>query len=143
MAENKEKYIVAADLGTSRMSLIVVKVNGHDSQVVYYNEVASAGIRYSSVYNIMHVTEPLGKLIRDAEEALDIKITQAIVGMPKYPVKQESNSGVNDNRGEDAQSRVLGAVPLPFGVGFGVIDVGEIFGSRIACGACLNDVQED
>ena len=98
----EEKNIVAIDLGTSKTAITVAKVNGDDVQITYYKEIPSAGIRYSSVYNIMHVTEPLGKLIRDAEEALDIKITQAIVGMPKYPVKQESNSGVNDNRGEDA-----------------------------------------
>ena len=97
----EEKNIVAIDLGTSKIALTVAKVNGDDIQVVYYKEAPSAGIKYSSVYNIMHVTEPLGRIIRDAEEALDIKITQAVVGMPKYPVRQESNSGIIKDRGED------------------------------------------
>lgn len=97
----EEKNIVAIDLGTSKIALTVAKVNGDDVQVVYYKETPSAGIKYSSVYNIMHVTEPLSRIIRDAEEALDIKITQAVVGMPKYPVRQESNSGIIKDRGED------------------------------------------
>lgn len=97
----EEKNIVAIDLGTSKIALSVAKVNGDDVQVVYYKETPSAGIKYSSVYNIMHVTEPLSRIIRDAEEALDIKITQAVVGMPKYPVRQESNSGIIKDRGED------------------------------------------
>ena len=98
----EEKNIVAIDLGTSKIALTVAKVNGDDIQVVYYKEVPSAGIKYSSVYNILHVTEPLSRIIKDAEESLDIKITQVVVGMPKYPVRQESNSGIINDRGEDA-----------------------------------------
>ncbi len=97
----EEKNIVAIDLGTSKIALTVAKVNGDDIQVVYYKETPSAGMRYSSVFNNTHVAEPLEKIIRDAEEALDIKITQAVVGMPKYPVRQESNSGLIKDRGED------------------------------------------
>ncbi len=97
----EEKNIVAFDLGTSKIALTVAKVNGDDIQVIYYKESPSAGIKYSSVYNILHVTEPLGRIIREAEEALDMKITQVVVGMPKYPIRQESNSGTIDGRGED------------------------------------------
>ncbi len=48
-----------------------------------------------------------------------------------------------DDRGNDAQTRMFRAVLLPFGIGLGIIDVGEVFGSRIACRACLNDREED
>ncbi len=97
----EEKNIVAIDLGTSKIALTVAKVNGEDIQVVYYKEVQSAGMRYSSVFNNTHVAEPLGRLVKDAEEALDIRITQVVVGMPKYPVRLESNSGIIEDRGED------------------------------------------
>ena len=93
--------IVAIDLGTSKIALTVAKVNGKDVQIAYYKEVPSAGIKYSSVWNINQVTDPLSRIIRDAEEALDIKITQAVIGMPKYPVRQESNSAIVKDRGED------------------------------------------
>lgn len=98
----EEKNIVAIDLGTSKIAITVANVNGNDVQVTYYKERPSAGIRYSSVYNIMHATEPLTRIISEAEEALDIRINQVVVGMPKYPVRQESNSVMVNDRGEDA-----------------------------------------
>ena len=103
MSENKEKYIVAADLGTARMSLIVVKVNGLDTQVVYYREVASDGIRYSGVSNMGKAHAPLDVLIKGAETELNIKINHVVIGMPKFPIRQETNSGKIMDRGEDTE----------------------------------------
>mgnify|MGYP004578814791 len=42
-----ERYIAAADLGTSKIALSVAKVDGEDVQIIYYKEVPSDGIRYS------------------------------------------------------------------------------------------------
>lgn len=98
-----EKHIVAIDLGTSKMALIVAKVSGSDIQIVYYKEVPSCGLKYSGVSNILQASGPLSSLIHDAEEALDIKINQAVIGMPKYPVRLESNSGKVMDRGEDTE----------------------------------------
>ena len=97
-----DKHIVAIDLGTSKIALTVAKVNGEDIQVIYYRETPSAGIRYSSVFNVLHVTEPLRGAIRQAEEELGIKITQAVVGMPKFPIRQESSNAEIHDRGLDA-----------------------------------------
>ena len=98
----EEKNIVAIDLGSSKIAITVANVNGNDVQVTYYKERPSTGIRYSSVYNIMHATEPLARIINEAEEELDIQINQVVIGMPKYPVRQETNSVVIKDRGEDA-----------------------------------------
>lgn len=95
-----EQHIVAIDLGTSKIGLIVVKVNGDDVQVVYYKETAAAGIVNSGVSNMVQASTPLRHLIQDAEESLNIKINQAVIGMPKYPIRQESNSGKIMDRGE-------------------------------------------
>ncbi len=103
MAENKEKYIVAADLGTAKMSLIVVKVNGFDTQVVYYKEVASDGIRYSGVLNRAKAHAPFDVLIKGAEAELNIKINHVVIGMPKFPIRQETNSGKIMDRGENTE----------------------------------------
>lgn len=100
---NTEKHIVAIDLGTSKMAIIVAKVCGNDVQVVYYKETPSYGIKYSGVNNILQASGPLNNLIREAEAALDIKITQAVIGMPKFPVRLESNSGKVIDRGEDTE----------------------------------------
>ena len=103
MMEMDERHIVAIDLGTSKMALTVAKVNGNDKQIIYYKETHSAGIKYSGVFNILHAHSPLAFLIKDAEESLGIKINQAVVGMPKFPIRQETNSGKVMDRGEDTE----------------------------------------
>ena len=96
-----DKHIVAIDLGTSKIALTVAKVEGNDVQIIYYKETESKGIRYSSVFNVTNVSEALASAIAQAEEELNIKITQAVVGMPKYPIKKVSANAEIDSRGED------------------------------------------
>ena len=99
--ENNDRHIVAIDLGSSKMSITVAKVNGEDIQVVYYKESPSAGIRYSSIYNDLHVKNTLEKVIREAEAELGIKITQTVVGMPKFPIRQERSDATMFERKEE------------------------------------------
>ena len=89
---NNDRHIVAIDLGSSKISLTVAKVNGQDVQVIYYKETPSNGIRYSSIFNDLHARKTLENAIKFAETELDIKITQAVVGMPKFPITQESGN---------------------------------------------------
>lgn len=96
-----DKHIVAIDLGSSKIALTVAKVNGSDIQIIYYKETPSHGIKYSSVFNVKSVTDSLSMAIREAEEQLGIKITQAVVGMPKFPIRQETGNGEIRDRGED------------------------------------------
>ena len=100
--DTNEKNIVAIDLGSSKIALTVAKVTGKDAQIIYYRETPSAGITYSSVFNVSHVSSPLSRAITQAEEELGIKITQAVVGMPKFPICQESSNATMNDRGEDA-----------------------------------------
>ena len=99
--EMTDRHIVAIDLGTTKLAVTVAKVTGLDVQIIYYKESPSAGIRYSSVFHVTQAAEALSKAIREAEEALEIKITQAVVGMPKFPVRQESNTAKVDKSGEE------------------------------------------
>ena len=82
-----DKHIVAIDLGTSKIALTVAKVEGNDVQIIYYKETESAGMSYSSVYNVTRVSNALSSAISQAEEELNIKITQAVVGLPKFHIK--------------------------------------------------------
>lgn len=100
MAEFTEQHIVAVDLGSSKIALIVARAIGDDIQIVYYKEASSAGIIQSQVSNMGHACEPLSHLIKDAEEALNIKINHAVIGMPRYPIRQEANSGKVIDRGD-------------------------------------------
>ncbi len=87
-----ERYIAAADLGSSKIALTVAKVEGEDVQVIYYKEVPSDGIRYSSVFNPKRAAAALGTAVKDAEGELGIKILQVVLGLPRYEVRQESAS---------------------------------------------------
>lgn len=89
-----ERYIAAADLGTSKIALSVAKVDGEDVQIIYYKEVPSDGIRYSCVFAPKRAATALEKVIRDAEDELGIKILQLITGLPRYSIRQESASAM-------------------------------------------------
>ena len=84
-----ERYIAAADLGSSKIALTVAKVEGDDIQIIYYKEVPSDGMRYSCVFNPSKASAPLKAVIEDAENELNIKILQLVIGLPRYNVRQE------------------------------------------------------
>ncbi len=96
----KEKHIVSIDLGTAKLAITVAKIDGNDIQIIYYKEAPSSGIRYSSVLNIKQVSDKLEELISEAEEALHMKITQVVVGMPRYEISQENRQGRMDRDAE-------------------------------------------
>jgi len=89
-----ERYIAAADLGSSKIALCVAKVEGDDIQVIYYKEVPSDGVSHSYVVNPKRASEPLKRIIADAENELNIKILQLVIGLPRYQVRQEVATAV-------------------------------------------------
>ena len=96
-----EKHIVSIDLGTSKIAVTVAQIEGNDVQIIYYKESPSAGIRYSSVFNVTQVAEALKKAIANAEEELGIKISHAVVGAPKYSIRTEQARQTITDRGEN------------------------------------------
>ena len=88
----QERYIATVDLGTSKLALCVAKIIGENVQIIYYKERPSAGIRYNCVYNPMKAAAPLRAAIAEAQEELQVKITQVVVGLPRYNVHQETAS---------------------------------------------------
>lgn len=84
-----DRYIAAADLGSSKLALSVARVEGDDVQIIYYKETPSDGIRYSCVFNPKRAALPLKAAIKDAEEELGIKILQIVVGLPRYELRQD------------------------------------------------------
>ena len=87
----EDRHIVAIDLGSYKIALTVARINEDDIQVIYYREARSSGIRNSYVFNSMKASKPIKELIDDAEKELNIRITQVVVGMPKYRIRQETN----------------------------------------------------
>lgn len=80
-----------ADLGTSKVALTVARVTGENTEVLYYRESPSEGVRYGSIFNPMKAAECLRKSVANAENELGIKILQLVTNMPRSSVRQESS----------------------------------------------------
>ena len=102
-----EKYIVAIDLGTFKISLAVALQDGTDTRLVYYKETPANGMKSSRILTELRVVKQLKQAIQDAEEILGIKITCAVVGMPRFYIKTEENEARIDDR--DADSYITAA----------------------------------
>ena len=87
-----ERYIAAADMGTSKVALSVAKVDGRDIQVIYYKELPSDGVSYGSVLNPTRAAVPLKAAVEEAEKELNIRILQLVIGLPRYSIRQETAS---------------------------------------------------
>lgn len=88
-----ERHIVAIDFGTSKLALTIARVSGEDVQITYFKEYPAAGVRSSYISNPSQAAAVLKAAIEEAESELNIRITQAVVGMPRYSVRQETNQG--------------------------------------------------
>lgn len=100
-----ERHIVAIDLGTSKFALTVAKIEGENIHIVYYRETPSEGIRYSRIFNPDKASKALKKAIGDAEQELGIKITQVIVGKPKYEIRQETAQMTSERNPDECITR--------------------------------------
>ena len=96
-----EKYIVAIDLGTFKTALAVAMQDGTDTRLVYYKETPAIGMKSSRILNELKVAGQLKQAVTDAEEILGIKITGAVVGMPRFYIKTEENEARIDDRDPD------------------------------------------
>lgn len=100
-----ERHIVAIDLGTSKFAITVAKIEGENIHILYYRETPSEGIRYSRVFNPDKVARSLKTAIETAEQELGIKITQVVVGKPKYEIRQETAQMSNTRNPEECITR--------------------------------------
>jgi cell division protein FtsA len=118
----EDRYITAIDLGTAKLAVTVAKVDGDDIQIIYYKETPSDGIRNSFIFNPVRVSAKLKGAIMEAENELDLKITQAVVGLPRYYVRQETakanmdrndgNSSITKEEIESMKEMALESYPL-------------------------------
>lgn len=89
---NNQRYQVAVDLGTSKISLAVAKSEGESKKVLYYNVVESVGMSDGEIMVPKKVREVVKELIRDAEKDLNIVITHVAVGLPRCYIRKEQTS---------------------------------------------------
>lgn len=87
----KERHIIALDLGTGKIAVAVARIEGRDTQIIYYRETPSEGIGRSYVQNERNASKRITEAITEAEESLGIKkIESVVVSLPKYFIRQEN-----------------------------------------------------
>lgn len=96
-----DKTIVSIDLGSSKIALAVAKVDGRNIEMLYYRETPSDGVVRGAVANVKKASAAIEGAIQEAEETLGMKITGAVVSMPKYPVMQKSSVASMDRDGNN------------------------------------------
>ncbi len=95
----EERYIVSIDLGSSKIGLAVAKVDGRNIEMTYYKETPSDGIVRGAVANVKKASDAIARAITEAEDCIQVKITGAVVNMPKYPVVQKTSVATMDRDG--------------------------------------------
>lgn len=124
MNKYEDKYIVSIDLGSSKIGLCVMLMEGRNRKVLYYKETPSEGIQTSAVYVPMQAQAAIGAAIAEAEKELMIEIKRAVVSLPRNDVEQVTASATLERENPDdyvtveeirnLKSMALDSYPLPF-----------------------------
>ncbi len=103
-----DKYIVAVDLGTSKIALIVANIDDdNNTNIIYYKDYKSEGISRGAVRNPSKVADIIKLACNEAEEKLDIEIRKIILSYPKYHIRQEEIEQSTDLKEDDTISREI------------------------------------
>lgn len=98
----EDRYIATVDLGTAKLALSVARITGDNAEIIYYKERPSDGVRYGCIFNPTKASVPLKEAIKEAEDELGIKVTQVVIGVPRYGVSQEIASASLDRSDAEA-----------------------------------------
>ncbi len=88
-----ERIIAAIDLGTSKTSLVIARVEGCNAQLLYYKSAPSKGIDFGEVINPGQTKSVVSELVKDAEKELHLKVSQIITGMPRCNITRSDATG--------------------------------------------------
>ncbi len=83
----EERYVVAVDFGSSKISLSVSEVSAGSPKLLFFESRDSEGVTRGKVSNPKKATEPLMELISKAQSELNISIDQAVVAMPRWKIR--------------------------------------------------------
>ena len=90
---SSERFVAAVDFGTKTTALAVARIEGNNTQIVFYKTAPSAGILHSAIAGVTKVEAVLKGLIDEAEKDLNIKISQIVTGLPRCFIRQQDATG--------------------------------------------------
>jgi len=117
----EERFITTVDPGTSSLKLSVARVSDGKTELLYYKQFPSEGIRYGIVFNPKKAAGVLSAAVADAESELGIKILQAVVVLPRFGVYQlaatggimrESRDGIEQEEVDSVRDNAIMSYPL-------------------------------
>ncbi len=93
-----EKHIVTIDLGTEKLGVSVAVIDDDQKlSVVYYDEFASDGIKHSRVSNPKKLAAKLKEVISQIQEELHIHVTEVMVNVQRYGIRQFDHEEIMDS----------------------------------------------
>lgn len=95
MDSANEKYIVGVDIGTTKICTVVAERGpGGDISTVGVGLSPSAGMKKGMVYDIDQLTETIIKSVREAEQMIDSKISDVIIGIAGEHISGFGSEGI-------------------------------------------------
>lgn len=85
-----DRYITTVDLGSSKLALSVARVSDGATEIIYYREYKSEGIKAGGIYNPTRTAGVLREAVGQAQKELNISIHSAVVNLPLAGIRQES-----------------------------------------------------
>lgn len=90
-----EKYLVGLDIGTTKICTIVAeRTQTGELATVGVGLAPSAGMKRGMVYDIEQLTEMIIKSVKEAEQMIDSKITDVIIGIAGEHISGFSSEGI-------------------------------------------------
>lgn len=88
-----DELIKIVDIGTSKISLLVGKINTQKIEVLFLNSYPSSGIKKGKVVDMDALTNSLKRMASDFETKLDTKIKKASICYSGIDIKGNQSSG--------------------------------------------------
>ncbi len=88
-----EDLVSIIDIGTSKISLLIGKLNGQRIDIIFINSYPNSGIKKGKVVDMEALTNSLRRSIEDCEEKLKIKLKKATICYSGVDVKGIVSSG--------------------------------------------------
>jgi len=91
---NEKNYIVGVDIGTTKVCTIVAERTEAGLSVVGIGLAKSSGMKKGMVYDMQQVTQAIEKSISEAEQMIDSKIQDVVIGIAGEHISGFSSEGM-------------------------------------------------
>lgn len=106
----KGRYLVGVDVGTTKVSAVVARVDRNGMEVVAAGTVPSSGMRKGVVVDINETANAVRMAVKEAELVSGVEIKSAYVGIAGSHIKSEESYGVTGIKGKEVKQKDIDRV---------------------------------